>query len=79
MKLVLIGCSMTKLPQPEYKDRRNDVLPVELYGGQLFRKRVAQAEEQGLPWMVPVCKVRIVEPHEKGRSVRSELQGSQPS
>lgn len=51
-RLILIGCSKTKLPYKRDPKRGGRVLPIELYGGDLFRKRVAYAEREGSQWAV---------------------------
>ena len=52
LRLVLIGCSKTKLPYTPTRKRGGRLHPQEMYGGQLFPKRVAYAESRGLPWGV---------------------------
>lgn len=52
MKLILIGCSKTKLPYTYDRKRGGKITPTEMYGGQLFRKGVAYAKSLSLPWAV---------------------------
>jgi hypothetical protein len=49
-RLMLIGCSKTKKPIPAGITRMNWVTPEQLYGSQLFAKRVKNATERGIPW-----------------------------
>src|SRR5690554_4133484 len=52
MRLILIGCSKTKLPYKRDPKRGGRLTPIELYSGDLFRKRVAYAEREGCEWAV---------------------------
>lgn len=52
MRLILIGCSKTKLRYKRDPKRGGRLTPIELYGGDLFRKRVDYAEREGHPWAV---------------------------
>lgn len=52
MRLMLIGCSKTKLPYVPDRRRGGRLTPEEMYGGQLFLKRVKYAKDRNLPWMV---------------------------
>ena len=50
-RVALIGCCKEKRYIPERR-RGGRVLPAELYQSQLFRKRVAYAERNDIPWAV---------------------------
>lgn len=50
--LILIGCSKTKKPYTRDPKRGGRVTPVEFYNSQLFRARVAYAEQHAKPWAV---------------------------
>jgi hypothetical protein len=63
MRLILIGCSKTKLPYCRDSKRGGRVLPVELYGGDLFKKRVAYAEREGASWAVLSAAFGLWESH----------------
>lgn len=52
LRLVLIGCSKTKLPYTYNARNGGRISCQEMYGGQLFRKRVEYAESRGLKWAV---------------------------
>ena len=62
-RLMLIGCSKTK-NVCEYDSRVGGrVVPEQLYGSQLFTKRVEYAKAKGLRWAVLSAKYRVWYPH----------------
>ncbi|MCC9603544.1 hypothetical protein LOC67_23590 [Stieleria sp. JC731] len=64
-RIVLIGCSKTKLPYKPERRRGGRLYPTELYGGDLFPKRVAYAESRNLPWMVLSAEYGVWNPNQE--------------
>jgi hypothetical protein len=56
---MLIGCSKTKKPIPAGITRTNWVTPEQLYGSQLFSKRVKNATDRGIPWAALSAKYGV--------------------
>lgn len=63
MRLVLIGCSKTKKVSKPQRHRVTRFTPTELYGGDLFRKRVDYAERRQLDWAVLSAQHGVWHPH----------------
>jgi hypothetical protein len=75
MRLILIGCSKTKLPYRRDSKRGGRLLPAELYGGDLFKKRVAYAEREGASWAVLSAAFGLWDSHVEKNPTTS---GSEP-
>ena len=63
LRLILIGCSKTKKPYTYDRRRGGKITPEEMYGGQLFAKRVAYANRKAMQWMVLSAEYGLWEPN----------------
>lgn len=79
LRLVLIGCSKTKLPYTPDRRRGGRITAVEMYGGQLFRKRVEYAERRSLPWRVLSAEYGAWRPDDERKPYDETLADKSPA
>lgn len=77
--LVLIGCSKTKRPYTYDRRRGGRITPTEMYGGQLFQKRVAYAEGRSLPWAVLSAHYGLWWPNREMRPYEATMTSKLPA
>jgi len=79
MRLILIGCSKTKLPYTPERKRGGRIRPQEMYGGSLFSKRVKYAECRNLQWRVLSAEYGAWRPDEERKPYDETLADKTPA
>ena len=79
LRLMLIGCSKTKKPYVYDRRRGGRISPTEMYGGDLFKKRVRYAERNGIEWFVLSAEYGLWGPSDERKPYDETLGGKTPA